>query len=171
MTEPPESDDQRRKRGLPPEPAVPGEKRDDAAVPGPVTAGFWLYVLAGLVLVAAVVLTFPQRESLVDSLLEMDVEGLTREQAEASVTNFLWLLLLGALALAGFTWLFAYKARQGTRSARTVLTVLAVVFLLVALLLPGLMAIGAAFAAALATILLHLPSVADYFPQVGRSLH
>lgn len=170
MTQPRESDDQRRKRGLPPEPGVPGE-RDDGAVPSPVTIGFWLYVLAGLVLVAAAAIAFTQKQGMVDDLLELDLNGLSREQAEASVTNFLWLLLTGALALAGFTWLFAYKARQGTRSARTVLTVLAVVFLLVALLLSGLMAIGAAFCAVLATVLLHLPSVADYFPQVGRSLH
>ena len=67
--------------------------------------------------------------------------------------------------------LFAYKAREGTRSARTVLTGLAVLSVLFQLLfLQGLFADVSALLLVIALVLLYLPRVAEYFPKVGKKL-
>lgn len=164
-----ESDDERRAKGLPPEPSVPGQARDAVKPPTPVTVAFWLYVLAGLVLVASFAFTLTQQEAVSNALIDLNTnDSLDEEQIRTGVTALLWTLFVGSVVFAILFALFGWKAREGTRSARTILTVLAAVTLLIQLLLfsTSLLILVAAFLTVVATALLYLPSVADYFPPV-----
>ncbi|OQO90963.1 hypothetical protein [Saccharomonospora piscinae] len=163
-----ESDEQRRAKGLPPEPSMPGAARDRGRPPTPVSVSFWLYVLAGLVLVAAFGFTLTQQEDVSEALIDLNTtDGLDEEQIRSGVTTLLWTLFVGAVAFAVMFALFGWKAREGTRSARTTLTVLAVITLLLQVLLfpTSLPMLAASFLAVVATALLYLPSVAHYFPR------
>ncbi len=162
-----ESDDERRAKGLPPEPSMPGQARNAVKPPTPVTVAFWLYVLAGLILVAAFGYTLTQQETVSEALIDLNTnDSLDEEQIRTGVTTLLWTLFVGAVVFAVLFALFGWKAREGTRSARTFLTVIAAITLLLQVLLfpTSLPMLAASFLAVVATALLYLPSVADYFP-------
>ncbi|ANN20952.1 hypothetical protein SD37_38775 [Amycolatopsis orientalis] len=175
-----ETDDERRKRGRAPDPILPGQEAPKHTVPKPVAISFWLWIATGVVLVAGQIALLVLKQELTDGIIKQITENpvpgqpVDPAQIASGVNTLLWMLLGGAVTFAVLFALFAYKAREGTRSARTVLTVGAVflvavelfvlrgalnVFLLVATLLT-----------AIALILLYLPSVAAYFPKVGRKL-
>lgn len=173
MSDADETDDQRRARGLPPAPSLPGDERPKVNPPTPVKVSFALFLVAGLVLIAGFGLTLTAKQEIIDTLVEMnnDEQRISNEQIASGTTTLLWTLLFGAVVFAVLFALFAYKAREGTRSARTVLTVLAVVLLLFQLLLfSNLVTLAAAFLALVATALLYLPTVQDYYPKVPKSL-
>ncbi|MFC4001711.1 hypothetical protein ACFS2C_01270 [Prauserella oleivorans] len=172
MSDADETDDQRRARGLPPAPSLPGDERPKVNPPTPVKVSFALFLVAGLVLIAGFGLTLTAKQEIIDTLVEMNNdERITTDQIASGTTTLLWTLFVGAVVFAVLFALFAYKAREGTRSARTVLTVLAVVLLLFQLLLfSNLVTLAAAFLALVATALLYLPTVQDYYPKVPKSL-
>ncbi|WP_134712400.1 hypothetical protein [Saccharomonospora xinjiangensis] len=167
--EPPESDEARRARGLPPEPSIPG-KAPSVRPPKPVSVAFWLYVLAGLVLIAAFGYTLTQQETVAQALIDLNTtENLDEEQIRTGVSTLLWTLFVGAVVFAVLFALFGWKAREGARSARTILTVLAAITLLLQVLLfpTSVPMLAASFLAVVATALLYLPSVTGYFPRQG----
>ncbi|EHY89949.1 hypothetical protein [Saccharomonospora azurea] len=167
MTESGESDDERRAKGLPPEPGT-GARR--ATPPTPVSVAFWLYVAGGLLLVAAFGYTLTQQESVSNALIDLNTsDTLDEEQIRTGVTTLLWTMFVAAVAFAILFALFGWRAREGNRSSRTILTVLAAITLLIQLLLfpTSIPILVAAFLAVVATALLYLPSVADYFPRPG----
>lgn len=162
-----ESDDERRAKGLPPEPGGAGRT---VTPPTPVTVAFWLYVVGGLLLVAAFGFTLTQQETVSNALIELNTnDGLDEEQIRTGVTTLLWTMFVAAVAFAILFALFGWKAREGARSARTILTVLAAITLLIQLLLfpTSVPILVAAFLTVVATALLYLPSVTDYFPRPG----
>lgn len=90
------------------------------------------------------------------------------EQVASGTTTFLVVVLIGAVSFAILYVLFAYKARQGTRSARTVLTVffaIALVFQFTLGLFQLVLALLAMLVALIALILMYLPGVRPYFPK------
>ncbi len=151
---------------------MPGQRRDTPSPPTPVAVSFWLFVASGVVLVAGFGYTLLRKQELVDALVEINTDqSITREQIEAGATNLLWTLFVGAIVFAVLFGLFAWKAREGARSARTVLTVLAAVTLIFQMVLfNSLITLAAVFLAVVGTVLLWLPSVRQYFPKAGRSL-
>jgi hypothetical protein len=168
-----ESDDERRARGLPPEPSTPGQPRNTSKPPTPVTVAFWLYVLAGVLLVVVFSYTLTQQETVSNALIDLNAnDNLNEEQIRTGVRTLLWTMFVGAVVFAVLFALFGWKAREGTRSARTFLTVIAAVTLLIQVLLfpTSLPMVAASFLAVVATALLYLPSVADYFPAPRRGL-
>ncbi|KID32371.1 hypothetical protein [Prauserella rugosa] len=168
MSEADESDDQRRARGLPPEPLRPGEPEPDRPEPPkPVNAAFWLVVAAAAVLVVAFVLQLLNKDALTDTLIQRNTdENISNDQIASGVESMLWSLIVGAVAVGALMVLFAWKARQGTRSARTVVTVLVVLVALFSLLGGGYLVIGAVLLALVGAALMYLPSVDPYFPRV-----
>ncbi|WP_436492572.1 hypothetical protein [Actinokineospora sp. HUAS TT18] len=100
-----------------------GEDRKDA--PTVVRVAFWVWVAAGLAGVVGSVLFFALRSRLIDETLKQKPE-LNRVQLEQTATGLSWWLLLGSIMFLGFFILLAYKARGGTRKARTLLVTVGV---------------------------------------------
>lgn len=170
MSEADESDDQRRARGLPPAPQLPGEPDPERPEPPKqVNTGFGLIVAASVVLVLAFVLQLLDKDALTEQLIPQNTDqNITNAQIAAGVESMLWALVVGAIAVGGLMVLFAWKARQGTRSARTVVTVLVVVIALFSLLGGGYVVIVAVLLALCGAALMYLPSVDPYFPRVVK---
>ncbi|GAA4541544.1 hypothetical protein [Amycolatopsis samaneae] len=175
------TDDELRKRGRAPDPVLPGQQKPKYQVPTPVTVSVVLWIASGAVLIAGQIALLVVKQQLIDAIVkttnESTAPGPKPSPADiaAGTTTLVWTLFVGAVVFALLVALFAYKARQGTRSARSVLTGLAILeavfelvffrgglnaFLLVSLLL-----------AVIALILMYLPSVATYFPKVGKKVN
>jgi len=151
---------------------MPGQVAPAVAPPGAVQASFWIWLLGGVVLIGGQVLTLFLKQQLIDQLIKQNREA-GRQVDAASVTSgtttFVWLLFVGAVVFALLIALFAYKAREGTRSARTVLTWLGVACVLFQFaLFSNLPSVMATLLFVIALILMYLPSVAGYFPKVGK---
>lgn len=173
-----ETDDERRAQGMAPDPILPGQEPPKITVPKPVQISFWLWIAAGVVLVAGQILLLSMKQRLIDEVVKQITSqpqpGAPSDPAQiaSGLTTLLWVLLVGAIAFAAFFALFAYKAREGTRSARSVLTGLAIVLVLVELVFfrgaLNLFLLLSTLLTAIALMLMYLPSVADHFPKVGR---
>ncbi|PXY37781.1 hypothetical protein [Prauserella flavalba] len=172
MSDSDETDDQRRKKGLPPAPRLSGSEREPVNPPTPVKVSFVLWVVSGLVLIAGFGLTLTAKQDIVDRLVEMNNDPrITDEQLASGATSLLWTLFVGAIVFAVLFALFAYKAREGTRSARTILTVLAAVSLIFQMVLfSNIITLASALVSIVAVAIMYLPSVQDYFPKVPKSL-
>ncbi|GAB3009141.1 hypothetical protein LWP59_02145 [Amycolatopsis acidiphila] len=166
-----ESDDERRAKGLPPAPLLPGEEPEQVDPPGPVQVSFWLWIASGIVFVVGYAIIFFARDRIIDQLIQANTNGAVKaDQIRSGTTVLLAVLLVGAVSFAALYVLFAYKARQGTRSARTVLTVLMVITLVFQLILQfaSFVTLLATLIGLVALVLMYLPKVAPYFPKVGR---
>lgn len=139
------------------------------APPKPVQVSFWLWIVAAVVLVAGYIVLLLARQPLVDELARANPQ-LPHDTVVSRITGLLVWLLVGATSFAAFFVLFAWKARQGTRSARTVLTVLIGVVLLFQLLLRTYTGISliATLIGLIALALMYIPPVQGYFPKAGR---
>lgn len=168
-----ESDDERRAEGLPPAPSLPGDELAIADPPMAVKVSFWLWVVAAVLQVLTYVLIVLDRRQITDTVLRGNTDArVSADQLASGVTVAVTLALIGAASFAALFVLFAYKARQGTRSARTVLTVLFILGAVIQFAL-GLVWFYAALLSVLvgviALVLMYLPGVWPYFPKVGRS--
>lgn len=123
-----------------------------------------MWVIAGVVAVVNGIDLLLRKQQLVDAWTRAKDPGVTNEQVERGATTLLWMFLVGAVVFAVLFALFAYKARDGVRRARIMLTVLCVVtvaFYVTILRTPfGLLT---AMLAVAATVLLYLPSSNRFF--------
>lgn len=167
--------------GLPP---LTRDDREPVTPPRPVRVAFGVLSVAAAVLVVGFGVLVGSADAVAADLLEAyeaarragDVtaqqRALSPSDIESGVPGLLWMLAAGALMIAGLVVLFAYKAREGTRSARTALVVLVGIVLVFCVGMP------AAFVnpvIVLAVVLgigglvpLYLPAVAGYFPKPPR---
>lgn len=161
-------------KGMPPAPKPSGEETQapSGPPPKPVNISFWLWIAAGLVLVVGFAITLAGKQQIIDELIRVNQDDrITDEQIADGTTSLLWMLLFGAVVFAALFALFAYKAREGTRKARTILTVLAAItFVFQLLLFSTIVTLFSMLLAVIALVLLYLPSVADYFPKAPRPL-
>ncbi|QWF79890.1 hypothetical protein [Amycolatopsis sp. CA-230715] len=174
-----ETDDERRSKGLPPAPRFSGDDVAPADPPKLVAASFWLWIVAGVVLIGGQVYSISVKQQIIDELIKANSEvklkpgqkPIAPDMIASGTSTLLWVLLVGSVVFALLIGLFAYKMREGTRSARTVLTVLTVITVAFQLVIfYNLFSIAAAVLIVVAISLIHLPSVAGYFPKVGRKL-
>nr|WP_091618591.1 hypothetical protein [Amycolatopsis saalfeldensis] len=164
-----------RVKGRSPDPVLPGQAAPVVNPPLPVTISFWLWIAAGVVVIVGQAYTLLIKDQLVAELVRQNQQGTGQKVAPdqiASGTNTLvWLLLIGGVVFAVLLGLFAWKAREGTRSARSVLTGLAIVCVLFQIVIfYNFFTLIAAFVLLIALVLMYLPSVANYFPKVGKKL-
>jgi hypothetical protein len=166
------TDDERRKRGGAPDPVLPGEQAPKANPPRPVAVSFWLWVAGGAVLVLGYVQLLTSKSAVIDQYVKGTTDPrYTPQMIADGVTSRLWYMLFGSIIFVLLFLLFAYKAREGTRSARTVLTVLPVVMVLLIFVIAPILnylTLVAVLLFVIALILMYLPSVAGYFPKVGK---
>jgi ABC-type Na+ efflux pump permease subunit len=165
-----QTDDERRAAGLSPEPRPAAEPAPKFDGPKPVKVSFRLWVAGSIIQIGGQIYYLVTKNQVVDVLAKQHPD-IARDRWAASVPIMLWIVLIAAIVLSALIVLFAHKAREGTRSARTVLTLLAVLtalFYLVIFVNP--FAVVAVLLYAIALILLYLPNVQGYFPKVGRKL-
>ncbi|WP_431878506.1 hypothetical protein [Amycolatopsis sacchari] len=166
-----ESDDERRAKGLPPAPLLPGDEPAPVDPPKPVKASFWLWVSSAVVFVIGYAVIFFARGRFMDDIVKANRNpAVSAEQIRSGTTVLLAVLLVGAISFAVLYTLFAYKARQGTRSARTVLTVLMAVTVVFQLVQPfaNVITLLATLLGLIALLLMYLPQSNPYFPKVNR---
>jgi hypothetical protein len=167
-----QTDDERRKAGLSPATSQPGQRAPKFTGPRSVNVSFWLWVAGVAILVLSQTYYLIIKNQVIDAYVKQNTDPkITRAQWEASIPVLLWVVFVGSLVFGALLILFAYKAREGTRSARTVVTVLAVVTaLFYFFIFNTTFAVLAILLFVIAVILLYLPSVQPYFPKVGRKL-
>lgn len=165
------TDDERRKLGRAPDPLLPGEFSRKASPPAFVQVSFWLWLAGGVVLIGGQVLTLFLKQQLIDQLAKQNREAgkqVDAAQLASGTTTLIWVLLVGAVVFALLIALFAYKAREGTRSARTVLIWLGVACVLFQFaLFSNLPSVIAALLFVIAGVFMYLPGTAHYFPKAG----
>lgn len=150
---------------------LPGEEPAPIDPPKPVQVSFWLWIASGIVFIIGYAIIFFARDRIIDQLIKANTNGaVNADQIRSGTTVLLAVLLVGAVSFAALYVLFAYKARQGTRSARTVLTVLMAITLVFQLVMQfaSLVTLLATLIGLAALVLMYLPKVVPYFPKVGR---
>jgi tryptophan-rich sensory protein len=165
-----QTDDERRAAGLSPEPRPAGEPAPKFDAPKPVNVSFWLWVAGSVLQILGQIYYLVGKEQVID-IYAKRYPSIPRDRWAASLPGTLWLVLIAAIVLSGLILLFAYKAREGTRSARTVLTFLAVLTaLFYAVIFVSESAVVAVLLYVIALLLMYIPSAQRYFPKVGRKL-
>lgn len=174
MTEPgdEQTDLEREAAGLPPKPRIHGEG-PTFDPPELVRLSFRLWVAAAAILAVSFLYMVFDQDSIVERLIEGNTDRqISDAQIAAGTPAVLWTLAVGGLMFSVLFVLFAYKAREGTRSARSVLTVLTLtvaVFVALAWPLMNFLMVVALLVAAAAVVLMYLPGAAEYFPPLPRS--
>ncbi|GAB3350782.1 hypothetical protein [Amycolatopsis echigonensis] len=168
------TDDERRKRGRAPDPMLPGESAPKARPPMQVHVAFVLAIVGAVIVVAGQVVVLAFKQQLVDHAVEQlrkSGQKVDVAQLQTNANTLVWAMLIGALCFGALLVLFAWKAREGTRSARSIATLLAVLGIVFELgANRSVFALAASLALVVMLILLYLPKVADYFPKVGKTL-
>ena len=141
-------------------------RRFEEAAPKTLKWAFYLFVASGVVWVFGSVAALIIKQSLIDEQVKRNTDPkISAEQISTAVNQVLWLALILSVAFAVFMALFGYKATEGTRRARTLVTIFGVIVVLFHLLLNGtLIGLLSAFLALAALALLYSPTARKYFP-------
>ncbi|MFL6140796.1 MAG: hypothetical protein ACJ72N_02855 [Labedaea sp.] len=132
--------------------------------PAAVRYAFVVWVLAGAFGIANAVDLFVHKQQIVDTWMRTKDPQVTNEQVVSSVSSLLWMLLLAAVVFTVFFTLFAYKAQEGVRRARLLLTmlcVLSVAFYFT--LMRTTFGLTAALLTLIGAAMLYLPKSNEYF--------
>ncbi|OLF15776.1 hypothetical protein BU204_20480 [Actinophytocola xanthii] len=139
----------------------------DRPPPAVIRWGFYLIVAAVLISLFGAIYLMLNKETLVSNALEFDNgdRDLTREEVESSVTNGLWVFLVINVVFGVFQALFAYKAMEGQRRARMLVTIVTVMVVLFHfMLVPTLFGQLAGMISAIAAALLYMPASRTFYP-------
>jgi hypothetical protein len=142
------------------------KRRFEEPAPRTLRISFYFFVASGLIWLASMVVSLIYKQDIINAQIEAsrDTE-LTPDQIANGVTQILWIVTIAALTFTVFLGLFGYKATEGTRRARTLVTIFGTVLVLFHLLLngtpPGILS---AMFALVGLALLWSPSARKYFP-------
>ena len=138
----------------------------DKQVPTVIRWGFYVILLGVAVGVLGAIYLLLNKDTLVDNQLQLEgAERITRAEAEQVVSNALWTLIILNLIFGAFQALFAYKAREGQRRARMLVTIATVMVVLFHyLLVPTLFGQLAGMVAAIGVALLYMPASRNFYP-------
>jgi peptidoglycan/LPS O-acetylase OafA/YrhL len=133
--------------------------------PRTVRYAFVVWVLAGMLGIVNSVLLLVFKDDLIDTAIKNNKNPkITNDQIVQGTTTLLWMFLVAAVVFAALFTLFAYKAQDGARRARLLLTMLCLVtvafYFLILRTTFGLMT---ALLTLAATVLLYTPKAAEYF--------
>jgi hypothetical protein len=144
------------------------KRRFEEPPPRTLRISFYFFVASGLVWLASMVISLIYKQALIDAEVERmrgEDTTLTPDQIASGVTQILWIVLVAAATFTVFLALFGYKAIEGTRRARTLVTIFTSVLVLFHLLLnstpPGILS---ALLGLTGLALLWSPSARAYFP-------
>lgn len=141
-------------------------RRFDEPAPRTLRISFYFFVASGLIWLVSMVASMIYKQDIIDAEIERNTDPkLSPEQITNGVTQILWIVLIAAVTFTVFLALFGYKATEGTRRARTLVTIFSAVLILFHLLLngtpPGILS---AMFAIVGLALLWSPSARRYFP-------
>jgi hypothetical protein len=141
-------------------------RRFEEPPPRTLRISFYFFLASGLVWLISMIASVILKQQLIDAEIERNKNpDLTPEMIANGVTQILWIVLVASLTFTVFLGLFGYKATEGTRRARTLVTIFSVVLVLFHLLLNGTPAgILSAMFALVGLALLWSPSARAYFP-------
>lgn len=141
-------------------------RRFETPPPRTLRISFYFFVASGLVWLISMIASIILKQDIIDAQVKLNKDpNLTPEQIANGVTQILWVVLVASLTFTVFLGLFGYKATEGTRRARTLVTIFATVLVLFHLLLNGTPAgILSAMFALFGLGLLWSPSARAYFP-------
>ncbi|MFI7678626.1 hypothetical protein [Actinophytocola sp. NPDC049390] len=142
------------------------KRRFEEPPPRTLRISFYFFVVAGLIWLASMVISLIYKQDIIDAQIEASRDtGLSPDQIANGVTQILWIVTIAALTFTVFLGLFGYKATEGTRRARTLVTIFGTVLVLFHLLLngtpPGMLS---AMFCLVGLALLWSPSARKYFP-------
>jgi hypothetical protein len=121
-------------------------------------------VLTGVFGVINAVVMLANKQRLIDTWLQNKDPNITNEQIARGATTLLWMFMVAAVIFALLFTLFAYKAQDGVRRARLMLTLLCLITVAFYLfILPTTIGRMVALLSLVATILLYLPKANLYF--------
>lgn len=144
-------------------------RREERETPLLVRYALYVWITAGVVGVVNAVMLLVNKQRVVEALIEANTTPEITEQQIADGTNaMLWLMVIVAVTFAILFGLFAYKAQQGTRRSRlmlTSLTLIVVVFYFFFLsVLPGtFLGMLSAMLCIAGVVLLYVPKSAEFF--------
>jgi hypothetical protein len=141
------------------------KRRFEEPPPGTLRFSLYFFVAAGGIWLLSMVASLIYKQDIIDNEIKRNTNPkVTPDQIAGAVNQILWIVTVAALAFTVFLALFGYKAREGTRRARTLVTIFAAVLVLFHLLLNGTrFGILSAMFALAGLALLWSPSARRYF--------
>jgi hypothetical protein len=142
------------------------KRRFEEPPPRTLRFSFYFFTAAGLVWLVSMVVSLFYKQTIIDNQIKSNQNpDITPEQITSAINQLLWILIIASLAFTVFLGLFGYKATEGTRRARTLVTIFAAIMVLFHLLLaPSQLGILSALLAITGLALLWSPSSRKYFP-------
>lgn len=142
------------------------KRRFEEPPPRTLRFSFYFFTAAGLVWLVSMIVSLFYKQTIIDDQIKSNKNpNVTPEQITGAINQLLWILIIASLAFTVFLGLFGYKATEGTRRARTLVTIFAAIMVLFHLLLaPSQLGILSALLAVTGLALLWSPSSRKYFP-------
>jgi hypothetical protein len=142
------------------------KRRFEEPPPRMLRFSFYFFTAAGLVWLVSMVVSLFYKQTIIDNQIKANQNpDITPEQITSAINQLLWILIIASLAFTVFLGLFGYKATEGTRRARTLVTIFAAIMVLFHVLLaPSQLGILSALLAITGLALLWSPSSRKYFP-------
>jgi peptidoglycan/LPS O-acetylase OafA/YrhL len=139
--------------------------RPEGGPPRTVRYAFVVWVIAGVLGIVNAVLLLVYKQELIDTAIKNNKNPkITNDQIIQGTSTLLWSFLIAAVVFAALFTLFAYKAQDGVRRARLLLTMLCLVTVVFYfLILRTTFGLMTALLALAATVLLYTPKAAEYF--------
>lgn len=137
----------------------------DTDAPKLVRYSFWTWIAAGVVGLLDAVLLWSLKNALIDQAVKANTDPkITPDAIHSGVNNFVIYTLISAVVFGVLYVYFAYRARDGVRSARTVLVIGAVVRLLLGMLTSmSYYALFGVLLSIVAAVLLYMPAARAYY--------
>ncbi|MFL6120812.1 hypothetical protein [Actinophytocola sp.] len=142
------------------------KRRFEEPAPRMLRFSFYFFTAAGLVWLFSMVLSLVYKQQIIDDQIKSNKDPkITPDQISSAVNQILWIVTIAALAFTIFLALFGYKATEGTRRGRALVTIFAVILVIFHLFLNGTqLGILSAMFALVGLALLWAPSSRKYFP-------
>lgn len=150
--------------------SLQARRRFEEPPPRMLKFSFYFFLASGLVWLTSMIVTLVLKDQIIAGEIDRNKNpDLTPDQIANGVSQILWVVTIAAVTFAVFLGLFGYKATEGTRRARTLVTIVATVLVLFHLLLNGtVFGILSAFLALIGLALLWSPTSRAYFPPRDR---
>jgi hypothetical protein len=142
------------------------KRRFEEPPPRMLRFSFYFFTAAGLVWLGSMVLSLLYKQQIIDAQIKANKDPkITPDQIVGAVNQILWIVTIAALAFTIFLALFGYKATEGTRRGRTLVTIFAIILVIFHLFLNGTqLGILSAMFGLVGLALLWAPSSRAYFP-------
>lgn len=142
------------------------KRRFEEPPPRTLRFSFYFFTAAGLIWLLSMVASLIYKQDIINNEIKRNQNpDISPEQISSAVNQILWIVTIAALAFTVFLALFGYKATEGTRRARSLVTIFSTMLVLFHLLLNGTqLGILSAMFALVGLALLWSPSARKYFP-------